>query len=62
LSIDTPLNISLLNAALMDEYIIRVATSGMQAIDICLSMPVDIVLLDVMMPEMDGFETCRRLK
>jgi putative two-component system response regulator len=59
---DTPLNISLLNAALMDEYIIRVATSGKQALDICLSMPVDIVLLDVMMPEMDGFETCRRLK
>ncbi len=59
---DTPQNISLLNAALMDEYIIKAATSGRQAIDICLSMPIDIVLLDVMMPEMDGFETCRRLK
>ena len=59
---DTPLNISLLIAALKDDYIIRVATRGAQAIDICLSMPVDIILLDVMMPEMDGFETCRRLK
>lgn len=59
---DTPQNISLLNAALMNEYTIKIATSGQQAIDICLSMPIDIILLDVMMPEMDGFETCRRLK
>ena len=59
---DTPLNISLLNAALADEYTLKAATSGAQAIDICLSMPIDIILLDVMMPEMDGFETCRRLK
>lgn len=59
---DAPQNISLLNAALMDEYNILVATSGAQAIEICLAMHVDIILLDVMMPEMDGFETCRRLK
>jgi putative two-component system response regulator len=59
---DTLQNISLLNSALMDEFTIKVATSGMQAIDICMSMPIDIILLDVMMPEMDGFETCRRLK
>jgi putative two-component system response regulator len=59
---DTPQNISLLNAALMEEYTIKVATSGQQAIDICHSMPIDIILLDVMMPEMDGFETCRKLK
>lgn len=59
---DIPNNISLLNAALMDEYSVKAATSGAQAIDICLTMPVDIILLDVMMPEMDGFETCRRLK
>ncbi|HIJ88180.1 MAG TPA: response regulator [Desulfuromonadales bacterium] len=59
---DTPQNISLLNAALKDDYTIKVATRGAQAIDICRSMPIDIVLLDVMMPEMDGFETCRRLK
>ena len=59
---DAPQNISLLNAALMDEYTILVATSGAQAIEICLTMHVDIILLDVMMPNMDGFETCRRLK
>jgi len=59
---DTPQNISLLNSALRDVYTIKVATSGQQAITICLSMQIDIILLDVMMPEMDGFETCRRLK
>ena len=59
---DTPQNISLLNAALTDDYTIKAATSGTQGIEICSSMPVDIILLDVMMPEMDGFETCRQLK
>ena len=59
---DTPDNISLLKASLMDEYSIKVATRGPKAIEIAQSMPVDIILLDVMMPEMDGFETCRRLK
>jgi putative two-component system response regulator len=59
---DTPQNISLLNAALMNEYTIKIATSGIQAIDVCQAMKIDIILLDIMMPEMDGFETCRRLK
>jgi putative two-component system response regulator len=59
---DTPQNISLLNAALINEYTIKIATSGIQAIGICQTMKIDIILLDVMMPEMDGFETCRRLK
>jgi putative two-component system response regulator len=59
---DTPDNISLLKAALMEEYSIKVATRGLKAIEIARTMPVDLILLDVMMPEMDGFETCRRLK
>jgi CheY-like chemotaxis protein len=59
---DTPDNISILNAALMEEYTIKVATRGKKAIEIAMTTPVDIILLDVMMPEMDGFETCRRLK
>jgi putative two-component system response regulator len=59
---DTSDNISLLNEALMDDYTVKVAKSGKKAIEIARSMPVDIILLDVMMPHMDGFETCRRLK
>lgn len=59
---DIPQNISVLNAILSDNYAIKVATSGLQAIETCLSTPVDIILLDVTMPEMDGFDTCRRLK
>ncbi|MEI7818028.1 MAG: HD domain-containing phosphohydrolase [Desulfuromonadales bacterium] len=59
---DMPMNISLLNAALTSDYTIRAATSGKQAIDICLSMPIDIILLDVMMPGLNGFETCVLLK
>jgi putative two-component system response regulator len=59
---DTPHNIRLLNAALTDDYTVKAATSGKEGIEICTSMPVDIVLLDVMMPDMDGFETCRQLK
>ena len=59
---DTSNNISLLNEVLMDEYGVKVAKSGGKAIEIARSMPVDLILLDVMMPEMDGFETCRRLK
>ena len=43
-------------------YRIFFATSGARALDIAASVLPDLVLLDVMMPEMDGFETCRRLK
>ena len=59
---DMPQNISLLNAALKDEYKVKIATDGSQCIDICLSMPVDIILLDVMMPEMDGYEAMKRIR
>ncbi|MBU4229182.1 MAG: sigma 54-interacting transcriptional regulator [Proteobacteria bacterium] len=59
---DTPDDVSILNAALMKEYDIKVATRGKKAIEIAISTQIDIILLDVMMPEMDGFETCRRLK
>lgn len=43
-------------------YEIFFATSGARALDIAASVHPDLILLDVMMPEMDGFETCRRLK
>lgn len=60
---DIPTNVKLLEARLMAEYFeVVTASSGQQAIDICLSQDIDVVLLDVMMPEMDGFACCRILK
>ena len=60
---DIPTNVKLLEARLMAEYFeVVTASSGQEAIDICRSQDIDVVLLDVMMPEMDGFECCRILK
>jgi two-component system cell cycle response regulator len=56
-------NIKLLEARLTAEYFdVLTATNGIGALDICGQGQCDIVLLDVMMPGMDGFEVCRRLK
>jgi len=60
---DNPQNLELLRHLLGEEYRVRVATNGHKALEICHSMPMpDLVLLDVMMPIMDGFEVCRQLK
>ncbi|MBB3998752.1 PleD family two-component system response regulator [Aureimonas pseudogalii] len=60
---DQPINLRLMQARLRDEYFeVILATSGAEAIEICRRETVDLVLLDVMMPEMDGYEVCRRLK
>jgi putative two-component system response regulator len=60
---DTPDNITLLSALLKDIYKIKIATNGVKALQIASTVPgPDVILLDVMMPEMDGYETCRRLK
>ena len=60
---DNKSNIKILNELLRDEYNINVATNGMDALKIAASdFPPDLVLLDVMMPEMDGYEVFRRLK
>ena len=60
---DTPDNIALLSALLKDRYKIKIATNGVKALQIANTAPhPDLILLDVMMPEMDGHETCRRLK
>jgi two-component system cell cycle response regulator len=60
---DIPTNVRLLEARLSAEYYdVVTASSGPEALAICDSQDIDIVLLDVMMPDMDGFEVCRRLK
>ena len=60
---DTPQNLQLLGKLLRDEgYRIIVAQSGRQALEAVKKVVPDLILLDVMMPEMDGFETCTRLK
>ncbi|HYW57832.1 MAG TPA: response regulator [Polaromonas sp.] len=60
---DTPSNISLANAILGDTYELKVANSGPRGLAIAQSDPVpDLILLDMMMPGMDGMEVCRRLK
>lgn len=60
---DTPENIDVLIASLSDEYTVRVALNGMRALTIASTAPrPDIILLDVMMPNMDGYEVCYQLK
>ncbi len=59
---DIPTNIKILVGALCDEYRLIVATSGLDAIKAALEKKPDLILLDVMMPGMDGYEVCKRLK
>ncbi|AGX86803.1 response regulator-like protein [Candidatus Symbiobacter mobilis CR] len=59
---DTPANLSLLSHLLKDRYRVRIANNGPKALELAMAAVPDLVLLDVMMPGMDGFEVCRRLK
>ena len=60
---DVPANVKLLEARLSAEYFdVITAHSGPEALALCERAECDIVLLDVMMPDMDGFEVCRKLK
>ncbi|WP_295810040.1 PleD family two-component system response regulator [uncultured Nitratireductor sp.] len=60
---DVPSNVKLLEGRLLADYFDVIgAHSGAEALAICADGRVDVVLLDVMMPELDGFEVCRRLK
>lgn len=60
---DEPANIQIVNSILKDQYKIKVATSGAKALElVAATPPPDLILLDVVMPEMDGYEVCTRLK
>jgi signal transduction histidine kinase len=59
---DQPVNIQVLYRVFAADHQVLMATSGAKALEICRETLPDLVLLDVMMPEMDGFEVLRRLK
>jgi two-component system sensor histidine kinase/response regulator len=60
---DVPDNLDVLVALLSDDYVVKVANSGERALKILDSGKIpDLILLDVMMPDMNGFETCKRIK
>ena len=60
---DTPINLGVISGALKETYKTKVATNGEKALAIANGEDKpDLILLDVMMPEMDGYEVCRRLK
>lgn len=59
---DQPINIQVMYQAFAGDCQVFMATSGAQALTICKDNPPDLILLDVVMPGMDGFEVCTRLK
>ena len=59
---DQPVNIQAIYQTFNADHQVLMATSGEQALELCLSKQPDLILLDVVMPTMDGFEVCRRLK
>jgi phosphoserine phosphatase RsbU/P len=60
---DAPSNIQVVNSILKDTYKIRIATNGAKALELVgVDPPPDLILLDIVMPGMDGYEVCTRLK
>jgi PleD family two-component response regulator len=60
---DAPDNLALISELLKESFQIKVATNGKDALHIAFSSdPPDLILLDIMMPGMDGYEVCRQLK
>lgn len=59
---DTPTNLSLLNHLLSERYMVRLVNSGQGALQYFERFTADLILLDVMMPEINGYDVCRELK
>ncbi|MDH3600644.1 MAG: response regulator [Candidatus Tectomicrobia bacterium] len=59
---DYPNNIEILEEFLEDDYQLTPATSGEEALELVQTFTPDLVLLDVMMPGIDGYETCRQMR
>ena len=59
---DTPTNIDIIVSILKNFYEIKVATNGEMALKIVEQIPIDLILLDIMMPNMDGYEVIKKLK
>jgi len=60
---DTPDNLTLMSGLLKDKYKVKIANNGERALKVAMTgTPPDIILLDIMMPVMDGYEACRHLK
>lgn len=59
---DTPTNLTLLASLLSPHYRVRLAPSGTKALELVRRQCPDLIVLDVMMPGLDGYEVCRRLK
>ncbi|MBF0382754.1 MAG: two-component system response regulator [Magnetococcales bacterium] len=59
---DTPANIDVVKGVLSDDYIVQAAINGKMALHIIKVKKPDLILLDIMMPEMDGYEVCQKIK
>jgi putative two-component system response regulator len=59
---DTDINLMMMESILAEEYTVKLFNQAKLAIDEAFANPPDLILLDIMMPDMDGFEACKLLK
>lgn len=59
---DQPANLKVISSAINNEYILSIANSGDKALKVLEKVKPDLILLDIMMPEMDGYELCQKIK